>query len=268
MKNLPYLSASLLLVLVGTAIQSQAEPEIKGTPAELASYLSSVPGTVQIVGEGEVKVPADRATISLRVDVENKSLAEALRESQKVRGKVAAFLKEQGLEAARIQSAPFSSAQRQTIFSDKVKSHKVSLLIKVTTHNEQEFQIVTRTPDQFPEVAYVGAEFEHSDKLALRTQAIAKACDETERQKRVYEDKLGVKLVPRNIVDQKVNAGPLPRRRVYESESEKSYGSASLRTPLPGAGDGALTGSAELETPFGELTFSSRVQVEYAVERK
>jgi uncharacterized protein YggE len=255
----------ILLSFFTVLAPAQAEPEIKGTPAELAAYLSALPGSVQLVGEGEVKTSADRAIVSLRIDVENKSLAEALRENQKVRAKLTAFLKEQGLDAARVQVAPFSSTQRQAVFSDKVKSHKVSMLVKVTTHDEQEFQAVTRSVDQFTEVAYVGAEFEHSKKESLKTQALAKACDEAERQKRVYEERLGVKLVARSIADQKIVAAPLPRRGVYAAGS--SYGKPALSTPLPSS-TGAPGGEADMEgTPFGELAFSSRVVVEYSVER-
>jgi uncharacterized protein YggE len=266
MKTLPLLAVGLLLNLFLAAPSAIAEPELKGTPTELAAYLSSVPGTLTLAGDGEIKASADRAVVQLRVDTENKSLAEALRENQAVRAKLAAFLKEQGLPATRVQTAPFSATPRSAIFSDKVKSHKVSTLVKVTTHEEQEFHAATRAVDQFIEVACVGAEFEHSNKEALRSQAIAKACDEVDRQKRLYEEKFGVKLVPRNIQDQKTAPAPAPRRRLYEAG--ESYGSVSLKTPLPGSRGGDSAGGEVEETPFGELIFTSRVTVEYAVERK
>ena len=260
------------LIFIATAIASfafsvhAAEPEIKGTPTELAAYLSSLPGSVQIVGEGEIKTPADRAIVSLRIESENKSLAEAIKVNQSVRAKLATFLKEQGIGAERIQPAPFSSTQKQAIFSDKVKSHKVSTLLKVTTHNEQEFQSATRSVDQFSDVAYVRAEFEHSDKDALKGRATAKACDDAERQKRIYEEKLGVKLVTRNIQDEKQFAAPMMRRGYAVADGVLTSG---LKTPAyaRAAGPGQVEASEE-ETPFGELVFSARVLVEYSVERK
>lgn len=242
-----------------------AEPEIKGTPAELAAYLSSLPGSVQIVGEGEIKTPADRAIVSLRIESENKSLAEAIKANQSVRAKLATFLKEQGMGADRIQPAPFSSTQKQAVFSDKVKSHKVNTLLKVTTHNEQEFQSATRAVDQFTDVAYVRAEFEHSDKDALKSRASAKACEDAERQKRIYEEKLGVKLVPRNIQDQKQFAAPVlrPSYRAF-NDSAGTYKAGGV----PRAPSVEQAEASEEETPFGELIFTARVLVEYAVERK
>lgn len=262
------------LILTATVIASfafpvhAAEPEIKGTPTELAAYLSSLPGTVQIVGEGEIKTPADRAIVSLRIESENKSLAEAIKMNQAVRAKLATFLKEQGIGVERIQPAPFSSTQKQAIFSDKVKSHKVSTLLKVTTHNEQEFQSAARPVDQFSDVAYVGAGFEHSDKEGLKSRATAKACDDSERQKRIYEEKLGVKLVPRNIQDQKQFAAPMMRRGYQASGGDGAFGSMQKTPAYASAASPGRTEVSEEETPFGELAFSARVLVEYSVERK
>src|SRR6266446_10379175 len=61
------------------ALQTRAEPEVKGSPAELTAYLAGVPKLVSISGEAELKLPADRALISLKVVTENKSLQEASR---------------------------------------------------------------------------------------------------------------------------------------------------------------------------------------------
>ena len=187
---------------------------------------------------------------------------------ENVRAKLAAFLKEQGVGADRIQPAPFSSTQKQAIFSDKVKSHKVSTLVKITTHNEQEFQSVTKAVDQFNEVTYVRAEFEHSDKDALKAKASAKACEEAERQKRVYEEKLNVKLVPKNIAD----ARQTPILMAGQQYVGASGGTQPAYSGLPMLSP-ALRALAQKEepmeeTPFGELVFSARLVVEYSVERK
>ena len=256
------LPAGLIAFATFTA---RAEPEIKGSPSELSAYLAALPGTVQIAGEGEVKTPADRAIVHLRIDSENKSLAEAIKLNHGVRAKLAAFLKEQGLGADRLQPAPFSSTAKQAIFSDKVKSHKVSTLVKITTHNEQEFQSVTKAVDQFNEVTYVRAEFEHSDKDVLKSRASAKACEDAERQKHVYEEKLGVKLVPKNIVDAKLAPELLlPRRYIAASGgTQPAYAGLPMSQSVRAL---AQKEDVEEETPFGELVFSSRVVVEYSVE--
>lgn len=272
MKAIPAKACLITAAVFLTFVSAIAEPEIKGSPTELKAYLSGLPGTVQIVGEGEIKVTADEAVISLRIDTENKSLADASKLNQGIRTQLAAFLKEQGIGAERIQPAPFSSTQKTKMFSDKVKSHKVSTLVKVTTHNEQEFQAVTKSVDRFEEVTYVQAEFEHTDKAALKTKATEKACDDAERKKRVYEEKLNVKLAVKNIQDQKQAAVPMLRKVYEQSDGLLTSGlryTGVMGGTAPSAGHADLRAEvSEEETPFGELVFSARVLVEYTVEPK
>src|SRR5438876_758256 len=68
--------------------QLSAEPELKGSPTEVAAYLVTLPKTVSVAGESEIKVQADRAIINLKVTSENKSLQEALRVNQEIRNKI------------------------------------------------------------------------------------------------------------------------------------------------------------------------------------
>ena len=53
------------------------------------------------------------------------------------------------------------------------------------------------TVDKWSEVQYLGLEFEHGNKDELKKQAIAKACDNADERKKLYEQKLGLKLVPK-----------------------------------------------------------------------
>src|SRR5262245_26656056 len=65
MRHLITLSLGLFLVQ-----GLSAEPELKGSPAELAAYLASVHRPVVIVADGEANAQADKATITLRVVTE------------------------------------------------------------------------------------------------------------------------------------------------------------------------------------------------------
>ena len=63
---------TLLITVVAllTLARASAEPELKGSPAELTGYLAGLAKLVTVAGEAEIKVPADRATVSLRVRTE------------------------------------------------------------------------------------------------------------------------------------------------------------------------------------------------------
>ncbi|SPE60401.1 conserved hypothetical protein [Verrucomicrobia bacterium] len=85
--------------------------------------------------------------------------------------------------------------------SDKVKSHRVSNLLKVTARSEKEFQVEADAIDTLAEAQYLGVEFERSDSEDLKAKAIAQAIDNANRRKQVFEEKLGLKLTVRGFCD-------------------------------------------------------------------
>jgi uncharacterized protein YggE len=253
---------SIIALLLLTAVTVSADPELKGSPAELKAYLSGLPSLVNIAGESEVKVPADRAQVTLKVSTESKSLVESLRENQGLRGKVAALLKENGIGADQVQAARFSSTQKYSVFSDKAKSHRVDNFLKITVRDEKEFQAVAGAVDRWPEVHFLGIEFEHVDKEAARARAKAKACDYAEERRKLYEGKFGVRLVAKSFTEVVVPSAPVNNAVYGVSYAPVSKG-MDRTTHLEGANAVEESGS-----PFGELTYTARVVVSYAVEAK
>jgi uncharacterized protein YggE len=161
MLKIPIVTSCLL-----AAYRLLADTEIKGTPAELSQYLSGIPKNVIIVGEGEVRLPADKAIVSLKVSTESKALHETLRLNQEIRAKLVDFLQKQGIPADRVKPSRFSSAPKFGLFGEKAKSYRVDNLVKVAVQDERELQIASSAVDSWPEVQFVGAEFEHIDKEA------------------------------------------------------------------------------------------------------
>jgi len=261
---------TLLLVALAWVSTRAAEPELKGTPAELAVYLAGLPKLVVVAGEAELKVTADRANVTLRVTTESKSLGDALRANHEVRGKMLAALRERGVAAERVQSSRFSSTPKHWVFSDKARSYRIENLVKVSVHDDQEFSAVAQLVDKFSEVQFVGIEFEHSDKEGLKKKALAQALDNANERKAVFEQRLGVKLAPRAFSQAGVTLQTPERRRTYEITG--SYYVPPVRgeraTPLPGYGAAAETVSEETGTLFGELIFTARVSVDYALETR
>jgi uncharacterized protein YggE len=257
-----HISAAVLsLLMVPSAM---AEPELKGSPAELAGYLSNLPRLVSIAGEGEVKVSADRAVITLGVSTENKSLAEALRANDDVRTKLATLLKEHGFGPDQMHASKFSSTPKFGVFSEKAKSYRVENHIKFDVRDEKEFLALLSAADKFTEVSYVGVEFEHSDKEALKAKASAQACDNAMNRRQIFENKLGLKLTPRQFTESSQSALPrqFPSGLGDHGGSPPAY--SRQLTPLPGRGEAG----AEPISAFGELIFKVVVTVEFSVESK
>ncbi len=173
----------LIIFVFLTTVALRAETELKGNPNELKAYLAGMPSLVNIEGESEVKVVADRARATLKVRTESKSLVDSLRLNQEMRAKVAALLKESGINADQIQAARFSSTQKYGVFSEKAKSYVVDNFLKISVHDEKEFQAVAGAVDRWSDVHFLGVEFEHTNKEAIKAQAKAKACESLARLK-------------------------------------------------------------------------------------
>ncbi|HXI69581.1 MAG TPA: SIMPL domain-containing protein [Verrucomicrobiae bacterium] len=250
-----------LVLLAG--FTSFAEPEIKGTASELAHYLNAVPKTVRITGEAEIRVPAHRAILSLRVVTENRSLQEALRANLEIRGKLADYLKNLGMPAERIQAAKFSSTPKFGMFGEKAKSYRVENVMRISVQDEKEFQAATGVVDKWSEVQFDGAEFEYADKELQKQNAIAKACENAGERLKIYEEKIGVKLVPETFSEgevEKRNAGPAN----YGLSKAVGYD----RSLAPGASMVSEPAAEEAISSFGEIVYTAKVSVEYTVQPK
>ena len=246
-----------LLICGFVSFQVHADPELRGSPYDLEKFLSGVPKMVSITGESEIKLPSDRAIVMLKITTDNKLLQEALKSNQDMRSRLLGYLKSKNIPLERVQTSKFSSTPKHGWFSDKAKSYRVDNFVKVTVQDEAEFQAVAGAVDTWAEIQYLSIDFEHSNKDALKAQAIAKACDNASEKRKTYEEKFGVTLVAR-----KFSEGPVemkgPMVTTDEKTSSGSWASKDATTPQIQEG----------VSPFGELTYTVRVTVEYSVEPK
>lgn len=263
------------LCLVASA--ANAQPELKGTPAELAMLLTNAPRVAQVTGEAELKVQADRAVLTVKISTSARELGAALRANEQVRSQFIRALSAQGIAADQVKASKFSSTEKYSLFSEKVKSHRVNNLLKVTARSEKEFQVVARAIDNLPEAQYLGAEFERSDKDEMKAKAIAAACENATQRKKVFEESLGLKLTVRRFLDPSAAVAPAvvpPGPQL--TAGTRAYGfDWYLGNTLAGVADysdsaqtRALAQREGDESGFGELTFRSHVTVEYVVEAK
>jgi uncharacterized protein YggE len=242
----------LFIVCLGVSlVVSAAEPELKGTVTELRQHLAAVDRMVAVTGDGEVKSPADRAIITLRLISESKSLQEALKVNQTLRSKLVNALKERGIPVDRIDAGKFSSTPRHGTFSDKVKSFKVENQVKVTVVEEKELQDTVRMLDELDGLEYGGMEFEHSKKQELKRKALAEALESATARKKVYEEQLALILTPVKFSESVMTAVPRPRME-RAVDLAPSFGGKSAVEPEPVAG-------------FGEMVFTAQVMVHYSV---
>lgn len=256
------LSIIIGMVLL-TGFTSFAEPEIKGTATELAQFLNEVPKTVMVTGEAEIRVPARRAVLSLRVITENKSLQEALRVNLDIRSKLTDYLKALGMPAERIQASKFSSTPKFGMWGDKAKSYRVENAMRISVQDEKEFQAATGVVDKWVEVQFDGVEFEYADKEQQKQNAIAKACENTRDRVKIYEEKIGVKLMPTRFSE-----GEVEKRNIGPANYAVSKSFGYDRSLASGSESVSVSATGESTSSFGEIVYTAKVSVEYAVQPK
>lgn len=148
----------------------------------------------------------------------------------------------------------------------------VEHLLKVTVQNEEQFQGVAKAVDTNPTIEYLGVDLEHSNEESLKAQAIGRACENANERKKVFEERLGLKLTAKGFNDPSAPTMP-PMRGTANRAIGFSGGTApsftgGLTEPSFYVVAHALEQRQEGESGFGELVFRAQVRVEYSAERR
>jgi uncharacterized protein YggE len=265
-----------IVVCCGLCASVFAQAELRGTETDLTDYLSKVSRTVFVGGQAEVKAQADRAVVRLKVTTTGKGLEQALQSNQLTRSKLIEFLSGRGIPAGQVQASKFSSTPKYGVLSERVKSYRVEHLLKVTVQNEEQFQAVAKAVDTTPTIEYLGVDLEHSNQDGLKAQAIGRACENANERKKVFEERLGLKLTAKGFNDPIVPTTPS-----MKANPNRAIGFSGGTAPsFTGVVTGVLTDPSfyvvahaldqrqEGEPGFGELVFQAQVRVEYSAERR
>ncbi|MHC4132514.1 MAG: SIMPL domain-containing protein [Planctomycetota bacterium] len=239
-----------------------AEPEIKGTPSELAGYLKEMPKHVTLSGKSEVKVQADKVVVEISVKTEDGSLETALKQNQNLRAKIVKSLKGAGIPADKIAASRFSSTPQYGFFGKRPSSYEVTNLMKITVSDEKGFQEVAKIVDTYREVEYGGFIYEHSNKKGLKIKVTEQACDDLSKKKALYESKFGLKLQPKTFyvveADESNQVVFGAARARYNKSFSADRRAFQQRSPV-------VDEVSEELSPFGALIFTGHVTVEYEV---
>lgn len=240
----------ILVLLISSAVNSFAEPELKGTPTELERYLVSIPKTVSLTGEKTLEIQAKRGIVSVSVKTEDTKLQKSLETNQNLRGEIVSKLIGDGIPQERIVGSKFSSTPEYGFWSKQPKSYKVENTLKVTVESEKEFQYVAKIVDSYKEAIYRGIEFKHDDKEVIKARLINLILDNLKSKQSIYETSLGIKLVPVKFVEHISSGEPPIIYQARRAVKSKDYQEASF-APLS----------------FGETRFTGRITADYKVTR-
>ena len=216
-----------------------AEPKLDGTPDELKSYLDGVGNFVRLRGISDMEVKADRAIVKIIVTTIESSLQRAIEKNREIESVVVKALVKGFILPEDIMTTSFSSIPQSGFLSSKVKKYKINNTIKIKIKNEKDFIQIASLIDKYSQIEFVGMEFENSEKEALKIGAIAKACDQINAKKKMFEDKFGVKLHIRTFEDETSEDFAVLRSSGYQTEKGlTSYASKLSETLFKADGSG------------------------------
>ena len=251
------LQFSLILLCLGIGTQVFAEPELKGSPAELAAHLSALPlinppNTVTLTGQASSSIYADAGRVTLSVLTRHERFQDALQANYEIRRQLISALTKAGIAQEHIQESHLSSTPQYGFFGDTPKHYSIENAMRIEVFHENELQQVAQRVDRFPEVQYRELEFIYPEKATRTRELLASALEDVQLKKQLYEQQLGVSLKLKTFSDGQVLehspfTGLEQRKLSWGEYSRSSEGDAPILT-------------------FGEILLESSVTVEYSIE--
>jgi uncharacterized protein YggE len=187
---------ALALSILATVGVEAAEPELKGTPAELRQFLRTGNREIVLVGHAKQTVQADVGHVSVVVHTQGKDLTSAIAANAQRRETLAQSLQSQGIDAKKIRAQKFSSSPQYGWFGKTPSSFEATNRLIVDVADERELMIVTAAAANPPDLTIGVIAFEYSKQRDLEEQVRREAFDDALAKKGFYEQRLGATLRP------------------------------------------------------------------------
>jgi len=228
-----------LFLFVSTSQFVIAAPEIKGDPAEIETYLMGIPKIISITVQVEELASSSKARIWLAVETEEKALAKALQQNQNIRMEIRGKLAKIGIKGKDISESKFSSTPEYGFFGDLPKSYKVNNTLSVLVDSEEKMIGVANISDLNNGVRYLSSKPELENKEEIYKALTKKALDRAKDKAELYQQKLGVKLVP--VYFDESSEGMAVERKLKSRALKKSFSSSVAYESVTEAGFGSST---------------------------
>jgi uncharacterized protein len=192
----PIAMPALLACLCVAGPLHAAEPELRGTPADLQRYLKPPMRTVTLQGHAKLEVQSDVGHVSLVVHATGKDMASALRANTSRRDALVAALVRSGIDPKAIQPEKFSSSPQFGWFGKTPSAYEVTNRLTVDVVDDRQMQAVADAVGNGQEIGYEGAEFEYTHEEEAREALRHQAFDDALARRKFYEERLGATLRP------------------------------------------------------------------------
>lgn len=249
----------LLFILALCSALAFAEPEVKGSPSELKSFLHPRDNLVMITESADEKAYSDTAIVTLVVTTEDKQNSVSMRENSRIRQAIVEKLLALGIAADKIKNSKFSSSPQYGWFGKKPDSFKIVNRVTVTISEESQLQKIAEISDSYPESSISSTLFEHSKKDFYQQKVKEKALEKVLARKAFYERSLGVKLTPVSFNEQAQTIEPTAGADAVEEV---------VVTGIRGGSYSAKSSPdiKEYENSFDEIKYTTKLSVEFKIQ--
>jgi uncharacterized protein YggE len=221
------------------AAPASAEPELKGSPAELQRFLRTASHSVTLEGHAKQTVQADVGHVIVIVHTQGKDLTGAIIANGQRREALAKSLLSQGIDPKAIRTEKFSTSPQFGWFGKTPTSYEVVNRLNVDVADERQVTIVTAAANGSPDLSIGVISFEYSKQRELEEQVRRAAFDDALAKKSFYEQRLGAKLVPSDFSFSDLSARSTPGAAALEEivvtgsrrSASDSYNSNTAPTP-------------------------------------
>ena len=249
------------LVIATCSSMVYAAPELKGSPDELSYYLLDQRKIITINGNASELVEADTAIVAITVRTKEAKLNDALQQNEKSRQIIKDNLQQAGVAADMNKASKFSSSPNYGWFGEKPSSYEISNEVKITINSEDQLRAIAKIVDAQKDVLLGGTEFKDSKKESNEYMVLKKALNAVQEKQKIYEQSLGVVLIPVRVIDQNVYIQApqriQPQTRAYKQHSDGVVSMSAMQEPSM---------EAVVNADFGAINYSASAIVEFVVK--
>lgn len=194
-------------------------------------------GTLQVSGQAQVSVPADRAVISFAVETEASTAQVAVRENAERMEAVIAGLRGAGVEGIEIEtfgynlSPDYRYPSRENPGTREIAAYRAQNNIRVTLPEVESAGAILDAATEAGANRVQSVQFEASDLQAARLQALAEAVEVARQEAEVIARSMGVELgTILSVTGGASTPGPRITARAFAAEA------VGASTPIEAAG--------------------------------
>jgi uncharacterized protein YggE len=236
-----------------------AEPELKGTPAELQKFLRTGVHSVTLVGHAKETVQADVGHVTVIVHTQSKDLTAAISANGQRGDALTQSLLGKGLDPKKIRVAKFSTSPQFGWFGKTPSSYEVVNRMTVDVSDERQLTLVTAAAAESADLSIGAIVFEYSKQRELEEDVRRNAFDDALSKKSFYEQRLSASLKPTEFTFSDFSARSTPGALALE----EVIVTANRRS----AGDAASSVAAPPPPPsFGEKDYEVTVNITFSIE--